>query len=63
MSDLELCAWTLFVDEVKNFLGNRRAEYYKESVEKQLKGLQDTGANMSIKVHFFFVFLFFYIAI
>ena len=37
---------------VKNFLGNRRAENYKEFVEKLWKCLQDIGANMSIKVHF-----------
>ena len=29
MNDLELRAWTLFV-EVKKFLGNRRTENYKE---------------------------------
>ena len=28
---------------------------YKELVEKQLKSLQDIGANMSIKVLFFFL--------
>ena len=32
---------------VKNFLGNRRAENYKE-----LKSLQDIGAIICIKVHF-----------
>ena len=51
MNDLKLRAWTLFVDEVKNF-GNNRAENYKELVEKLLKSLLDIGANISIKVHF-----------
>ena len=37
---------------VKNFLVNRRSKNYKELMEKQLKSLQDKGANMSIKVHF-----------
>ena len=27
---LELCAWTFFVDKMKNFLCNLRAENYKE---------------------------------
>ena len=52
MNDLELHAWTSFVDEVKNFFVNRRTKNYKELVEKLLKSLQDIGANMSIKVHF-----------
>ena len=37
---------------VKNFLGNHQGEIYKEFVEKLLKSLQDTGANMSNKIHF-----------
>ena len=52
MNELELHVWTSFVDVVKNFLGNRQAENYKEFVEKLLKSLQDTGANICIKVHF-----------
>ena len=39
---------------MKNFLGNRRVENYKELMEKLLKNLQDIGVNMSIKVFFFF---------
>ena len=37
MNDLELHAWILFIDIVKNFLGNCRAKNYKELVEKLLK--------------------------
>ena len=48
MNDLKLCVWISFVDVVKNYLGNRRAENSKELMEKLLKNLQD----MSIKVHF-----------
>ena len=54
MNDLELRPSTLFADMVKNFLGNRRVENYKELVKKLFKSLQDIGANMSIKVHFSF---------
>ena len=32
-----LRAWTSFVDVVKNFLGNHRAENYKKLVEKNVK--------------------------
>ena len=52
MNDLELHAWTSFVDEVKNFLGHCQTKNYKELVEKLLKSLQDIGTNISIKVHF-----------
>ena len=53
MNNLELRAWTSFVDVKENFLGNRWAKNYKEFVEKLLKSLQDINANMRIKVHFF----------
>ena len=52
MNELELRAWTSFVDAVKNILGSHQAENYKELVEKLLKSLQDLGVNMSVKVHF-----------
>ena len=52
MNDLELPVWKLFVDVVKNFLGNHWAENYKELIEKMLKSLQGTSANMGIKVYF-----------
>ena len=52
MNDLELYAWTLFVDMVKNFLDNWLAEKYMEFVEKLLKSLQNIGTNMGIKVQF-----------
>ena len=34
---------------VKNFLGNRWTENYKELMEKLLKSLQDMGANMNVE--------------
>ena len=48
IADLELRAWTSLVEVVKNFLGNSRAENYKEFEEKLWKSLLDIGANMSI---------------
>ena len=37
---------------VKNFLGNHKAHTYKELVGKMLTSYRETGAKMSIKVHF-----------
>ena len=55
MNDLKLHAWILFVDVIKNFLGNHWVESFKKLMEKLLKSLQDMGANMSIKIHFFYI--------
>ena len=38
MSDLEKNAWLLFKEVIKNFLGNTRASYYTEIVQKLLEG-------------------------
>ena len=51
MNDLELSAWTSFVDMGK-ILRQSLAINYKEFVEKLLRNLQVICANMSIKVHF-----------
>ena len=53
MNDLELNAWTSSFEVVKNVLGNCQVKNYWEFVEKLLKSLQDTGANVTIKVHFY----------
>ena len=55
MNDLKVRA--LFIVVVKNFLVNRRAKNYKDLVEKLLKSLQDIGANMTIKFHFYIAIL------
>ena len=39
------------VETVKNFLGNRKAVKYKDTVAKLLRSLQNMGANMSNKFH------------
>ena len=48
MNDLELHAWTSFVDVLKNFLGYCWAENYKELVEKLLKSLPNIGTNIEV---------------
>ncbi|RUS71032.1 hypothetical protein EGW08_021203 [Elysia chlorotica] len=45
-------AWESFVSVVREFLGNRRSENYKELVQNMLEKYCALGCNMSIKVHF-----------
>ena len=54
MTELEFSAWNSFVLVVKNFLGNFKAENYKELVKNMLSNFRDIGANMSIKIHYLF---------
>ena len=37
---------------IQNFLGNKKAENYKEIVEELLLSLQELGCKMSIKIHY-----------
>ena len=52
MNKVELAAWLSFVEVVKNFLGNYRADNYKEIVTNMLGNFRNLGTNVSIKVHF-----------
>ena len=52
MSEIELASWLSFVEVVQSFLGNRKADNYKDIVQKLLDNFQALGINMSIKVHF-----------
>lgn len=45
-------AWKAFRLVSTNFLGNVRAENYKELVEDMLMQYQKLGCNMSLKIHF-----------
>ena len=49
---MELAACLSLVKVVKNFLGNYRADSYKEIVNNMLENFMILGINMSIKVHF-----------
>ena len=46
-------AWESFVKVSRDFLGNRRADNYKEVVADMLLSYQALGARMSLKNHFF----------
>lgn len=48
----EKAAWQSFKDVCSNFLGNKRAENYKELVDALLSSYKKLGCNMSLKIHF-----------
>lgn len=48
----EQCAWNAFRLVANNFLGNTKADNYKEIVEDLLVAYQKLGCNMSLKIHF-----------
>ena len=52
MNEIELASLLSFVEVVQSFLGNRKADNYKDIVQKLLDNFQALGINMSIKVHF-----------
>ena len=52
MNEVELAAWLSFVEVDKNFLGNYRADNYKEILNNMLGYFMILGISMSIKVHF-----------
>ena len=52
LSETESLAWNAFVEVVKNFLGNTRAENYCELVNDMLEKFKNTGCRMSLKMHF-----------
>lgn len=52
MNEAERKAWLSFVEVVRNFLGNRKAENYVQLVYEMLNNFRNLGCNMSIKVHY-----------
>ena len=48
----EKAAWNAFRPVVKNFLGNFKAENYRELVDNLLYSYNNLGCNMSLKMHF-----------
>jgi hypothetical protein len=51
MRRLERDAWIAFKDICGGFLGNHRAENYRELVQKLILSYQKLGVNMSLKIH------------
>lgn len=52
LNTLEKTAWDCFKNVVNNFLGNNKAENYKELISDLLKAYKALGCNMSLKIHF-----------
>ena len=48
----EKLAWDAFVQVSTNFLGNTRAENFKDLVANLLHCYNRLGCNMSLKIHF-----------
>ena len=57
MTAVKSAAWISFSLIVKNFLGNTKADNYKELVEDMLFNFQNLGVKMSIKVYYLFCLL------
>lgn len=51
MEEREKDAWLGFKEVVENFLGNNKAENYKEIVENMAQKYRALGCLMSLKVH------------
>ena len=52
LNDTEKPAWKCFVNVVQNFLGNYRADNYKDLINELLATYKTLGCNMSLKIHF-----------
>lgn len=52
LNEVERRAWRAFKAVVHNFLGNVRAENYKNIVSELLTAYKEMGCRMSLKIHF-----------
>ena len=52
-SSKEVRAWKAFVEVINIFLGNKKADNYKDLLQELLSSFEGLGCNMSIKVQFF----------
>ena len=57
MNPEEKHGWIAFSLVVNNFLGNSKSPEYKEIVKTLLDSFHKLGCNMSVKVHFFHIYL------
>ena len=57
MNEIKLASCFSFVEVVQNFLRNRKADNYKDIVQKLLDNFQALGIKMSAKVHFLHSYL------
>ena len=52
LNEMELKAWSSFVNVVKNFLGNHKAENHHQLIQNMLKSYERMGCRMSLKIYF-----------
>lgn len=52
LATVEFQAWNAFKDVVNNFLGNFKADSYKNLVENMVAKFRALGCRMSVKLHF-----------
>ena len=52
LSETEKAAWNALKSVCTNFLGNHKAENYREIVSEMFKFFQVMKCNMSLKLHF-----------
>ena len=62
MAALESAAWCSYVSVVREFLGNTKTSNYQHLVDLMLKNFQSLGARMSIKLHYLFSHLDYFLA-
>lgn len=52
LNPVEKRAWDGFIDVVKIFLGNKKADNYKDIVKEMVSAYGEMKVNMSLKIHF-----------
>lgn len=52
LNEVETAAWQSFKKVVRNFLGNHKADNYREHIAELLQNYRILGCNMSLKIHF-----------
>ena len=52
LNEMELEAWSSFVNVFKNILGNHKAENHHQLIQNMLKSYERVGCRMSLKMHF-----------
>lgn len=53
LDPIDRIAWEATINVIVNFLGNKRAQNYKDLVEGMIEAYKNMGVHMSLKIHFF----------
>lgn len=52
LNEEESAAWLSLLDVIRGFLGNHKAENYKELIQEMLRSFHELGVHMNLKIHF-----------